>query len=63
MTSTTFDPEAYIEAAAPLLGLTLTPESKAETALQLRVAAAQAELLMMAGAMDEREEPAPVFVA
>ena len=39
MTPAPFDPEALVDAMAPLLGLTLTPESRAETILHLRVAA------------------------
>ena len=45
---------------APLLGLTLTPESRAETILHLRVAAEQAEILLSAQ-LEDGEEPAPVF--
>ena len=62
MTVTPFDPEALIEAIAPLLRLTLTPESRAETVVHLRIAAEQAELLLSAPIGDD-EEPAPVFVA
>ena len=36
MTDTAFDPEAVVDAMAPLLGLRLTPESRAQTALHLR---------------------------
>jgi hypothetical protein len=43
MSSASFDPEALIEAMTPLLGLDLTPESRAQTALHLRIAAQQAE--------------------
>ena len=53
-------PEALVDAMAPLLGLALTPESRAETILHLRIAAEQAELLLSA-ALDDGEEPAPVF--
>ena len=45
---------------APLLGLALTANSRAQTILQLRIAAQQADLLF-AGAFDDGEEPAPVF--
>jgi hypothetical protein len=45
---------------APLLGLALTPDSRAETVLHLRIAAEQAELLLSA-ALDDDTEPAPVF--
>ncbi len=57
-----FDPEALIDAMAPLLGLTLTPESRAQTALHLRIAEQQAEKLLSM-ALDDAEEPAPVFTA
>jgi Protein of unknown function (DUF4089) len=62
MSSEPFDPEALIEAVAPLLGLTLGPESRAQTALHLRIAAQQAEKLLSI-ALDDAEEPAPVFTA
>ena len=58
--STSFDPEALVEAMAPLLGLALTPESRAATILHVRIAAQQAELLLSAPCEDD-EEPAPVF--
>ena len=58
--SSHFDPEALVDAMAPLLGLALTPESRAQTILHLRIAAEQAELLLSA-ALDDGEEPAPVF--
>ena len=60
MTSKLFDPEAFLAAAAPLLGLTFTEESQTETLFNLRVAAAQAELLLSAEFPD-LEEPATVF--
>ncbi len=56
-----FDPEAIIDAMSPLLGLTLTAESRAQTIVHLRIAAGQAELLLSTP-IDDREEPAPVFV-
>lgn len=62
MSSEPFDPEALIDAIAPLLGLTLTPESRAQTALHLGIAAQQAEKLFSI-ALDDAEEPAPVFTA
>jgi hypothetical protein len=55
-----FDPEALVDAMAPLLGLALPPDSRAETIVHLRIAAQQAELLLSAG-LDDGEEPAPVF--
>ena len=60
MNSNEFDPEALIAAMAPLLGLTLTAESRAQTALHLKIAARQAELLLSAQ-IDDEAEPAPVF--
>ncbi|HKN31295.1 MAG TPA: DUF4089 domain-containing protein [Roseiarcus sp.] len=62
MTAAPFDPEALVEAMSPLLELTLTPESRAETIVHLRIAAEQAQLLLSAPIGDD-EEPAPVFVA
>ncbi len=60
MRQQSFDPEALVDAAAPLLRLTLTPESRAETILHLSIAAEQAELLL-SGAVGDADEPAPVF--
>ena len=62
MTAKTFDPEAVVDAMAPLLGLTLTPESRAQTIVHLRIAAEQAEKLLSVP-LDDHEEPAPVFTA
>ena len=62
MTAAPFDLEALIEAMSPLLELPLTPESRAETIVHLRIAAEQAQLLLSAPIGDD-EEPAPVFVA
>ena len=60
MTPESFDPEALAEAMATLLGLTQTPESRAQTIMHLRVAAEHAEKLLSVP-LDDREEPAPVF--
>jgi hypothetical protein len=60
MDSHEFDPGAVVDAISPLLGLTLTVESRAQTILHLRIAAEQAELLLTAEIGDE-DEPAPVF--
>jgi 1-carboxybiuret hydrolase subunit AtzG-like len=60
MNSIPFDHEALIDALAPLIGVALPPESRAQTALHLRIAAQQAELLLSA-ALDDDEDPAPVF--
>ena len=55
-----FDPAAFVEGAAPLLKIALTPESRAGAILHLTIAAEQAEILMSADLGDE-DEPAPVF--
>jgi hypothetical protein len=62
VTAKTFDPEAVVDAMAPLLGLTLTPESRAQTIVHLRIAAEQAEKLLSVP-LDDQQEPAPVFTA
>lgn len=62
VTETRFDPEAMVDAMAPLLGFALPPASRAEAARQLTVAAAQAALLLSAK-FDDEDEPAPVFRA
>jgi 1-carboxybiuret hydrolase subunit AtzG-like len=62
VTAKTFDPEAVVDAMAPLLGLTLTPESRAQTIVHLRIAAEQAERLLSVP-LDDQQEPAPVFTA
>jgi Protein of unknown function (DUF4089) len=62
VTAKAFDPEAVVDAIAPLLGLTLTPESRAQTLVHLRIAAEQAEKLLSIP-LDDHQEPAPVFTA
>jgi hypothetical protein len=62
VTANAFDPEAVVDAMAPLLGLTLTPESRAQTLVHLRIAAEQAEKLLSIP-LDDQQEPAPVFTA
>lgn len=62
MTAKGFDPEAMVDAMAPLLGLTLTPESRAQTLVHLRIAVEQAEKLLSVP-LDDQQEPAPVFTA
>jgi hypothetical protein len=62
VTAKAFDPEAVVDAMAPLLGLTLTPESRAQTLVHLRIAAEQAEKLLSIP-LDDHQEPAPVFTA
>jgi hypothetical protein len=60
VTRDSFDPEALVDAMAPLLGLTLTAESRAQTIAHLRIAADEAEKLLSVS-LDDREESAPVF--
>lgn len=55
-----FDPEAVIDAMAPLLGLDIKPESRDGVAANLRIVAAMAALVMDAP-QDDGAEPAPVF--
>lgn len=62
MSANGFDPEAAVDAMAPLLGLTLTPESRAQTLVHLRIAVEQAEKLFSVP-LDDEQEPAPVFTA
>jgi hypothetical protein len=62
VTGNGFDPEAVVDAMALLLGLTLTPESRAQTVVHLRIAAEQAEKLLSVP-LDDQQEPAPVFTA
>jgi hypothetical protein len=62
VTAKAFDPEAMVDAMAPLLGLTLTPESRAQTIVHLRIAEEQAEKLLSVP-LDDQQEPAPVFTA
>jgi hypothetical protein len=62
VTANSFDPEAMVDAMAPLLGLTLTPESRAQTIVHLRIAAEQAEKLLSVP-LEDQQEPAPVFTA
>jgi hypothetical protein len=60
ITSNPFDAEALVDAMAPLLGLTLTAESRAETIVHLRIAAEHAEKLLSVS-LDDFDGPAPVF--
>jgi Protein of unknown function (DUF4089) len=62
VTAKTFDPEAVVDAMAPLLGVALTPQSRAQTIVHLKIAAEQAETLLSAP-LDDLQEPAPVFTA
>ncbi len=60
MTDKPFDPEPLVDAMAPLLKIALTPASRAETVLHLKIAAEQAALLL-SGALGDEDEAAPVF--
>ena len=62
MTANAFDPEAVVDAMGPLLGLTLTPESRAQAIVHLRIAAEHAQKLLSVPLADD-EQPAPVFTA
>ena len=62
MTANAFDPEAVVDAVAPLLGLALTPESRAQAIMHLKIAAEHAQKLLSVPLADE-EQPAPVFTA
>jgi hypothetical protein len=62
VTANAFDPEAVVDAMAPLLNLTLTSESRAQTIVHLRIAAEHAQKLLSVP-LDDHEEPAPVFTA
>jgi hypothetical protein len=60
VTPNSFDPEAVVDAMLPLLGLTATNESRAQTIVHLRIAAELAQRLL-SPPLDDQEEPAPVF--
>ena len=57
-----FDPDAIMDAMAPLLGLTIEDVYRAGVATNLRICAQFAALVTSAD-LDQREEPAPVFSA
>lgn len=56
-----FDPEAVMDAMAPLLGLTIEAGARAAVAANLEVTARFAAIVM-AVPVDDEAEPAPVFV-
>src|SRR5260370_12732239 len=62
MNSFPFDPEAVVDAMAPLLGLRLTPESRRQTILHLRISPRPAELLLSPPLADPTDPP-PLFTA
>lgn len=55
-----FDPEAVIDAMAPLLGLDIAPEYRSGIATNLRVTAGLATLVLEFP-IDDHAEPAAVF--
>jgi Protein of unknown function (DUF4089) len=55
-----FDPAALVAATAPLLGVELAPESRAQVVLHLKIAAELAAKLEEVE-FDDEAEPAPVF--
>jgi hypothetical protein len=56
-----FDPDAIMDAMAPLLGLTVAPDYRPGIAANLAVTAALAALVMDFP-LDDHAEPAAVFV-
>ena len=60
MTEQPFDAGALVDAAAPLVKIAVTPESRIAVVLHLEIAAEQAALLLSAEIGDE-DEPASVF--
>lgn len=57
----TIDPEAVLDAVAPMLGLAIAEEDRAGVALHLATAA-RLYALVDAVEVDDHAEPAPVFV-
>ena len=60
MTEKPFDPDAIIDALAPLLGLIVDEQSRGPVKTHLDIAAKQAALLDQAE-LGDHEEPAPVY--
>lgn len=56
-----FDPEAVMDAMAPMLGLKIEPAARAAVARNLEVTARFAALVLEVP-LDDEAEPAPVFV-
>lgn len=56
-----FDPEAVMDAMAPMLGLTIEAGARAAVAANLEVTARFAAIVL-AVLLDDEAEPAPVFV-
>ncbi len=55
-----FDPEAVIDAMAPMIGLAIPADYRAGVAANLRLAAAMAALVLLEP-IGDHAEPAPVF--
>jgi len=55
-----FDAEAFVEAAAALLGFDLSSQSRPGVVMHLNIAAEHARILF-SGTIDDEAEPAPVF--
>ena len=60
--SAPFDPEALIDAVAPVIELDIPADYRAGVAANLRIAAAMAALVL-AEPIGDHAEPAPVFTA
>jgi hypothetical protein len=60
MNEARFDANDLIDALAPLLGITITPESRDQVIAHLDIAARHAAKLL-AVPPDDHQEPAPVF--
>lgn len=60
MTKATFDAEAWIDVAAPALGLIIAPEFRPGVAMNLRRMAEVAQFVMDFP-LDDEAEPAPVY--
>ena len=56
-----FDPEAIIDAMAPLLGIDIRPDHRAAVAVNLRIAAGMAAQVLEVP-MGDHVEPAALFV-
>jgi hypothetical protein len=55
-----FDPDAIIDAVAPLLGLSIDETSRPQVKTHLEIAKCMAALLFETE-LDDHEEPGPVF--
>ena len=61
MNTASFDPDAVIDAMAPLLGLAIGPDHRAAVAANLRIAAGMAAQVFEVPIADH-DEPAALFV-